>query len=367
MVHGTRPRRTRATHRHVPAEQAQSFTLARLCELYVEHLKRAGKSSAGDAKSIFKCHVEPSPIAALPANVVTPKQVTELLRALTEAGKGRTAGKLRAYLRAAYSVALRAELDADAPSGLLGFDLAANPVAPTDALARYNVALERVLAPDELAKYWTAVKAWPGLTGDALRLHLLLGGQRTAQLLRVTLADYDGDGLTLRDAKGNRDKPRLHYLPLVGEAAKIVERLAAERRRAGWELLFTSDGTRATRPETLTAAVAEIVQAQREAAKAELRAAGLSKAVADKRANATGYELRDLRRTVETMLAANGVARETRAHLQSHGLGGIQQRHYDKHDYLAEKSAALVLWHRLLAEVEAGTYQGGKVRRLRAA
>jgi hypothetical protein len=53
------------------------------------------------------------------------------------------------------------------------------------------------------------------------------------------------------------------------------------------------------------------------------------------------FTLGDLRRTVETRLSAAGVSLLVRAHLQSHGLGGIQNRHYDKHDYLAEKRLAL--------------------------
>ena len=49
----------------------------------------------------------------------------------------------------------------------------------------------------------------------------------------------------------------------------------------------------------------------------------------------------DLRRTVETRLAAEGVSQEIRAQLQSHGLGGVQARHYDRHDYIEEKYSAL--------------------------
>ena len=48
-----------------------------------------------------------------------------------------------------------------------------------------------------------------------------------------------------------------------------------------------------------------------------------------------------LRSGVETALASLAISREVRAQLQSHGLGGVQDRHYDDHDYLAEKSAAL--------------------------
>jgi hypothetical protein len=55
----------------------------------------------------------------------------------------------------------------------------------------------------------------------------------------------------------------------------------------------------------------------------------------------TPFTAGDLRRTVETRLAALGVPTETRAQLQSHGLGGVQARHYDKHAYTDEKRAAL--------------------------
>ncbi len=40
--------------------------------------------------------------------------------------------------------------------------------------------------------------------------------------------------------------------------------------------------------------------------------------------------------------ASLGIGREVRAQLQSHGLGGVQDRHYDDHDYMPEKRAALL-------------------------
>ncbi len=53
------------------------------------------------------------------------------------------------------------------------------------------------------------------------------------------------------------------------------------------------------------------------------------------------FTIGDLRRTVETRLAGVGVPVEIRAQLQSHGLGGIQERHYDCQDHTDEKRAAL--------------------------
>ena len=69
--------------------------------------------------------------------------------------------------------------------------------------------------------------------------------------------------------------------------------------------------------------------------------AGIAAAMVEAGETAATFTPGELRITVETRLAAAGVPRETRAQLQSHGLGGVQGRHYDKHSYLDEKREAL--------------------------
>ena len=61
-----------------------------------------------------------------------------------------------------------------------------------------------------------------------------------------------------------------------------------------------------------------------------------------------GFQLKRIRSGVETLLAREGISREVRGHLQSHGLTGVQARHYDGHDYIPEKRQALVLLLALL-------------------
>lgn len=58
-----------------------------------------------------------------------------------------------------------------------------------------------------------------------------------------------------------------------------------------------------------------------------------------------GFQLKRIRPGVETLLAATGVSREVRGHLQSHGLTGVQARHYDGHDDMPEKRQALEVLH----------------------
>lgn len=65
---------------------------------------------------------------------ITVDECVSLLGRLTEAGKGRTAAKLRSYLRAAYSLAIRAKTDPDAPLALRAFGIETNPLASVAAL-----------------------------------------------------------------------------------------------------------------------------------------------------------------------------------------------------------------------------------------
>jgi len=67
------------------------------------------------------------------------------------------------------------------------------------------------------------------------------------------------------------------------------------------------------------------------------------------------FSMRDLRRTAETHMAALGISSDVRAQIQSHGLGGIQARHYDRHDYMQEKRSALARWVRRFTCVETWT------------
>jgi integrase len=336
--------RSRAAEEEVArrvAEEAKNCTLGRLLEVYVGHLERHGKQSAQDVRSIFKKHVlETAPdVSERRATDVTADDFVVLISKLTEAGKGRTAAKLRSYLRAAYSLAISSKTDPDAPIVLRAFGINTNPVAGVGAraLSRYNRARNRVLDASEMGAFLRRVDALPdGAQKDVLRLLLFLGGQRPMQLLRVSPADIDlrAGTVTLYDGKGARREPRRHVLPLVTQAAEILER-RLQWAHAGTPL-FSTDGRSTMRHETMSALVSEI--------STELLRA---KQVRE------DFELRDLRRTTETMLAALKVPSDIRAQLLSHGLGGVQNRHYDRHDYALEKRQALERWARHLTKLKA--------------
>lgn len=325
-------------------DERQRGTLKQLVETYVAHLERQNKQATKDARSILTKHIiEGDPaLAARRAAELTVEELVAPIAKLVAAGKGRTAAKCRSYLRAAYQLAVRGRTDPAAPIALRSYGITANPVASIDArsLAEFNRVRTRALSADELGAYVKRLEALPeGAQKDALLVALLLGGQRPAQLLRAQATDVDLSAatLTLYDGKGARRQPRPHVLPLTKEAAAIIKR-RLDALTDG-EPLFSTDRAHAMRIETLSGEVAAIVKKMRENDPPEAR---------------EDFELRDIRRTCETMLAGLKVSRDVRAQLLSHGLGGVQHKHYDMHDYTLDKRQALLKWARHLEQLKEG-------------
>lgn len=305
------------------AERRKHYTLKALCEAYCAHLKGKGKSkSASDALSAFRCHVFETEHAETTAGEVTPHQIAGIVRGVFETGKERTAGVLRNYLVAAYNAARRAPFDPTILSTLIDFQITTNPADPVPAIGVNRG--ERTLTPDELKLYLETLGDTP--VDQLLKLHIYAGGQRMVQISRAKASDYASDTGTLRlwDSKGKRRAAREHLIPLAPYGKAILEALATGK--APEKKLFVS-----------------------------ARAAG--DRIAEIRTNMGGpyFDTRDLRRTCETILAGMGITKETRAHLLSHGLGGIQDAVYDKHAYTKEKRAALEAWEAKLNEILAGS------------
>lgn len=316
------------------AENRKRYTLRALLEAYCEHLEANGKTqSARQAKSIIKCHVfEAHPdIAALPASDVTPDHAATMVRYVIEQGKDRAAGVLRSYLSAAFNAGRKARYNAKLPAAFIAYQVQINPVELIATIAVNRG--DRTLNADDLKAYIAALSD-DDLSDMALKLALFSGGQRMAQLLRAKVSDYDKDSQTLRlwDGKGKRSTPREHLLPLAPKAAAIVEKLIERAKPLETPLLFSSFGK------------TQLVETT-----PGKRATAICKAM-----KCEAFDLRDIRRTCETMLAGMGISRDTRAQLLSHGLSGVQAAHYDRHSYTDEKRAALVAWEQRLDDIATG-------------
>lgn len=300
-------------------------TLWRLLSVYAATLEADGKQSARKVRALFERHVAPHPLAQRPAVDVTDEDVAALLHPHVAAGKRRTAALLRSTIRAAYRRAAGSHGNPAASPELKAFNVRGDPLGTVDTIKNAIRARERALSASELRAYWEALGRLPDPAGALLRFHLLTGAQRIEMLARATVANLDREHgvLTLRDLKGKRDQPRVHPVPLIPAALDELARLRGSSPTGPH--VFTAD-------RGATGAKYDAVRARLEPVVSELAQSG---------AVESAFTVGDLRRTVETRLAALGVPKEVRAHLQSHGLGGVQAKHYDKHDYDVEIRDAL--------------------------
>lgn len=308
-------------------------TFGALLLAYVAQLKRDGKASASSVETALERHVA-VPWPALwhtPAENVGLVDLLPVIARLADTNKLREAAKLRSYIHAAYAAGIRARQDARGLPALRDLHISHNPARDLTTIEGATRSRERVLSVAELRAYWKRVCALPDPPGALLRFHLLTGGQRVKQLCRLTLDDYDVDtkSVRIRDIKGRRKAARDHNVPLTPAALDAMD---AMDHALGPHLFTLTKGA--------TPASYESMRDHLVAVRDEMAAAGeLEKGP---------FTVGDLRRTVETRLAAAGLQPGDLAQLQSHGLGGVQARHYNKHKYMEEKRAALEALHRLL-------------------
>ena len=322
------------------ATSRKAATLANLMGAYVEHLKAAGKTSWKEVEqSVERNITKPKPkVAGMAADEVTVDAVMPLFHRLTKEGKLREAEKLRSYLRAAYTAARKARTDASMHA-FEGFTITSNPLLdlevsrPKEAADKAALdAKERkwALSEEQLRAYWTRIQAIEAATGAMLRFHLLTGGQRVQQLARLATHDYDVDrkAVTLRDTKGRRKAAHVHSVPLIPDALKALDAMRGDKGA----FLFTL--TKGKDP----ASYQHLWDAMQKVAEAMVKAEEVDRL----------FTPGTIRKTVESRLQALGVSREIRGYLLSHGLGGVQARHYEAHEYDNEKREALQKLRRVL-------------------
>lgn len=302
------------------AEAVQSqYSLGRLCETYAAHLAQQGKSSARDIARMFASHI-PKKFALLPASKVTEDDVIVILRKAAASGH-RTSNKVLTALRAAYRLCL---VKSAAEAGNTAFDafgIKTSPLANIQPLASGNNADLNPFSLREMRLHWYGCQHVTGHYGSFLRLHVLLGGPRLAQLAGLKVSDIKGRYLELTDRKGRGGIARRYALPITPEIKRELD--AMSLGKAAGDLLWSSpkggpiDRTCLSDWGQRANAIVEI----------------------------DGFQLKRVRSGVETILGAVGVSKDTRKELQSHALHGVQKRHYDANEYLPEKLEALQALH----------------------
>ena len=323
---------------HEAEERARSLrTVEKLLNNYIEDLHNRGKSSAKQVAGVLNNLLRDYPLLAVrDAAGVTPLEWVSVLRRY-----GKTDGhtdkmrKVRSYLRAAYASAIRADLDPmqEASAGMM---LTTNPI---DGIpAGTSRARERNLSEAEFRALWARLTAHDHPLSKTIQALILLGGQRYSQLIRATVRDYQEGEITLYDPKGKRTTPRKHVLPVQGAAKVLLDELAERSALLGTDLLFTITGAGPALLDNATHYVTKISAAMVETGEA-----------------VDPFCLSDIRRSIETIMSGKlRISKDDRAQLMSHGISGVQEKHYDKSTHMDAKTEALAKLERWLTQ-ESGT------------
>lgn len=293
-------------------EARRAPSVADLADDYIERHAKPNKRSWRQDAAMLKADVLPR-WARLKAKSIERADVIALLDAIVDRGAPMQAGKVLALVRKLFNFGIE--------RGVLAVNPATRIPRPTRPRIR-----NRVLADDEIRAFWHGLdqsKVRKQIRA-ALRLQLLTG-QRIGEVLGARWCDVDLEaGTWLVPATRSKNR-REHMVPLSPAAVSVLK----DQESVG-DLVFPA--ARGDQPIRSEVAAHELAEA-------------LPKLGAGK------FTTHDLRRTVETRLAALGFGREVRDRVLNHVDRSVGATHYNRHDYLVEKRRALDAWANALAAI----------------
>jgi len=249
--------------------------------------------------------------------------------------------RVRSTTHAAYNHVLDATWDPRLSKHAAEHAITVNPITAVPITGHDNMR-DRYLNDVELYHYWTLLNSTGQSSLDvairALRVDILLGGQRCAQLLSVRLRDVDlsAGTIALHDQHGRRKTSRAHILPLTTHAKVEVAWLANRAMSMDSEFLFASkQKNKVLEADTVSHLTTEI-----------------SRYLIEMKKITEPFQFRDIRRTTQTGLAALGVSMHVRAQILSlsPSLNRLERKFW-LHDCTVQMRDALNLWEKHLTRL----------------
>lgn len=315
-------------------EKSTGRTFGDLLEGYIDLLNQQGKGSARSVETALHKNVKTAlpKLWKKPAKDITLDDCMLIIGKLKDKGLLRQADKVRSYIRTAFSEAINARGDVNMPASMRRLNIVYNPARDLRKVKGASKAKDRALSLAEFRAYWKRIKKLPEPKKSIAMIHVLTGGQRQQQLARATMADIDRDSatLTLWDGKGRRSEPRRHVVPLLPDVIEAIERIGG-----GGEYAVSCNGGQAPISiDYINSITKAICTAMQEAGELE----------------GAPFTAGAIRATIETRLIAKPyrVSSDVLGYLLSHGMGGVQQRHYQHHHFDEEKREALEMLQRMV-------------------
>ena len=294
----------------------RDLAFGRIADLWLAHYEgdmARRKSSVDMAKLVVNRYLRPA-LGTLPIPGIGRAELQPILDAIPVHKRGMRRAVF-AYASVLWGWALR--------RGYVDANLLTAMEKPPAPAAR-----ERVLSDEELILTWRATQTAPLVWGVFFRL-LVLTGQRRSEVSDMMWDELDRNAAVWTIPPARAKNGKAHLVPLSGAAVEQIDLAAGGQvwPKQGYVLTTTS-----------RSAVSGISKAK---AALDVAITGLNEGAA-----ISQWRLHDLRRTVATGLQRLGVRFEVTEAVLNHvsgakgGVAGVYQRH----DWAAEKRAALEAW-----------------------
>jgi len=294
------------------------ITFAELAERYLADRASKKRTVAEDERR-FRASLLPQ-FGSMKADEVTRPHVRELLEIIAQRAPIES-NRTLALIRHVFAFAVERDI------------VPANPCAGIKPLGVEKARDRALLSAEELRTFWRltdpASGKLPPHACAALRF-LLMTGARSNEVCALPWSEIDLDAGTWILPAERSKNGRAHLVPLT---ASMLDVLRA--RPQGPRPVFWTD-TAMLEPRAL----AKLLRTALPSVEIE------------------PFTVHDLRRTVESHLAAAGVLAEVRDRVLNHAPVGTAARHYNLHDYLPEKRLALETWERRLHSLVTGHVAG---------
>ncbi|WP_374292547.1 tyrosine-type recombinase/integrase [Paenirhodobacter enshiensis] len=281
--------------------------------------------SGGEQKRQLARYVLPK-LGDRDVRTITRRDVLDLLEEIADTGRGVTANRVRTYFQTFLNWCIERDV------------IEVNPTARMKPVAKEKPR-DRALGDDEIRWFWQACDA-AGYPFGTLGQLLLLTGQRTGEVSRMTTAEIRGD---LWHLSADRTKNgRAHDVPLSAPVRALIDKAPRLDGPAGY-ILSTTGTTRISGFSRAQASLAKRMQKIAEQERGEP-------------VEIPHWTWHDLRRTAATGMARLGIpVRITEAvlnHVSGTGSGIVAV--YQRHDYADEKRQALDAWARFVGSLVEG-------------
>ena len=289
----------------------RTSSLEQLCRDYVSQMIAKGQKSYReyeralvDGRNSFVRFMEEKLGRPALVGEVRSEDIADWLRQIFERAPSH-ARHCRAYLHAVFEWAIKAQFDYTSNSTTTDYGVSVNPVASTPGGAKAKPR-SRVLSHEELKILWNELPNVADLgMVSAIRLIISMGGLRISEILHSKIDWYSDSWLTLPETKNGRE----HALPLTDHAKLQIDIISANSS-CDSEYLFPH----AHDPEKPML----------------LSSPGKIPGRLVKQADMNPFQLRDIRRTMKTLLLDGEYVEEREIDIwHNHGQKtDVARKHY---------------------------------------